>query len=706
MLGKIPMLRPPFAATAYGFAAMTAQLTLLRELLVFFTGNELIIGMVFSCWLVLTALGTHLINRTKPVRQCLRPYMMIWLGVIPLALIFGLYHGILEFFPPGIMLGILPSFFITLLVLAPFCLVSGAIFTGLNQVFDPDNKNVVSKVYAFDTLGAIIATLLYIFGFMQRLNPFQVFSLCMIICFFTAAIIVDKPRFFLLFTGISMVAGITLWHWNPYEQLVAKQYAGQHMIRVSHSPYGRIDVTHSHGQTNIYLNGAVTLNSGNTIRDEEQVHYAMLQRENIRNVLAIGGGVSAVATEVFKYQVNRLDYLYINPEIINTELKYLTPAVNHNLMIHRSAPQDYIRHQKDSCDVILINLPPPFTLYLNAFYSEEFLHSLHKLLTDKGVISIAFGEGANYLSDNQAKEMGILYRTLKSEFNHVLIIPGYLNYFLVSDNPVNLTIAALAEVRNLPTDYVNQYYLDDELLMERNRYLMENLQISSVENSSFSPQLFLLSIEQWMNRFDKSWYILAMIVTALTGTAIFLTKKTDISLFVAAFISAAVEMVIILLYQIWFGNLIQSIGFLMFFYMSGLFVGTYPGRKRFSTHSFKYNEINVLLFVVLIISLITSMQLSSQLLARIDVTKGFLFAAMLLNGWLLGRVFRGTSKIGENVKVTQRASQLFSADLTGGALGSLAITLLMIPGLGFFYSLMMLLLILVISIPIIRFLKN
>jgi len=700
------MLRPPFAATAYGFAAMTAQLTLLRELLVFFTGNELIIGMVFSCWLVLTALGTRLINRTKPVRQCLLPYMMIWLGIIPFVLIFGLYHVVLEFFPPGIMLGILPSFFITLLVLAPFCLVSGAIFTGLNQVIDPDHKNVVSKVYAFDTLGAMMATLLYIFGFMQRLNPFQVFSLCMMICFISAAIIVDKPRFLLLFTGISMVAGIALWHLNPYEQLVAKQYTGQHIIRVSHSPYGRIDVTRSHGQTNIYLNGAVALNSGNTIRDEEQVHYAMLQRESIRNVLAIGGGVSAVATEVFKYQLNRLDYLDVNPEIIETELKHLTPAVHHNLMIHPSAPQDYIRHQKDSCDVILINLPPPFTLYLNAFYSEEFLHSLHKLLTDKGVISIAFGEGANYLSDNQAKEMGMLYRTLKSEFNHVLIIPGYLNYFLVSDRPLSLKIAALAGDRNLPAEYVNQYYLDDELLMKRNRYLMENLQIGSIENSSFRPQLFLLSIEQWMNRFDKSWYILAMIVIAMTGTSIFLTKKTDISLFLAAFISAAVEMVIVLLYQIWFGNLFQSLGFLMFFYMSGLFLGTYPVRSRFNVTPVKYNEINLLLFVVLIISLITAIQLSSQMLAGIDLTKGFLFAAMLLNGWLLGRVFRGTSKIGINDKVTRRASQLFSADLTGGALGSLAITLLMIPGFGFFNSLMMLLLILVISIPLLRFLKK
>jgi spermidine synthase len=46
--------------TITGFAATIAQIVLLRELLVRFYGNELLMGLVLFCWLIWNAAGCRL----------------------------------------------------------------------------------------------------------------------------------------------------------------------------------------------------------------------------------------------------------------------------------------------------------------------------------------------------------------------------------------------------------------------------------------------------------------------------------------------------------------------------------------------------------------------------------------------------------------------------------------------------------------------
>ncbi len=43
-----------------GFSGLVAEILLLRELLIVFSGNELSIGIILSNWLILEALGAYL----------------------------------------------------------------------------------------------------------------------------------------------------------------------------------------------------------------------------------------------------------------------------------------------------------------------------------------------------------------------------------------------------------------------------------------------------------------------------------------------------------------------------------------------------------------------------------------------------------------------------------------------------------------------
>lgn len=45
------------ALFALGFSAVITQLTLMRELLCVYSGNELVVGVVLGNWLLLTGLG-------------------------------------------------------------------------------------------------------------------------------------------------------------------------------------------------------------------------------------------------------------------------------------------------------------------------------------------------------------------------------------------------------------------------------------------------------------------------------------------------------------------------------------------------------------------------------------------------------------------------------------------------------------------------
>src|SRR4030043_1511162 len=68
--GSQPAMKPGFnrliPAFSLGFTALITQIILLREFLTVFYGNELVIGIVLSNWMILTALGAGLGRNSMP----------------------------------------------------------------------------------------------------------------------------------------------------------------------------------------------------------------------------------------------------------------------------------------------------------------------------------------------------------------------------------------------------------------------------------------------------------------------------------------------------------------------------------------------------------------------------------------------------------------------------------------------------------------
>lgn len=706
MVLNYSMFKLVFSAVSYGFLSMLVQLVLLREFMIFFTGNELVVGVIFCLWLILTAMGTN-ISRIFTAQKTyikLIPFLYLLLGVLPFLSISLFYFIVLGFYPAGIMIGLLSIILISSIILAPFCIISGLTFVALTRINNSFSLSTISRVYAFDTLGAMIATLLFITGFIQEVNPLYVFSGCLVLSVVVLSVHLYSKVISVMVVVFGLAAGIAIVLLNPYLSIVKLQYRHQEVISSRFSPHGRIDVTESQGQTNIFLNGIPVLNSGNTIQNEEQVHYAMCQHPSPKKILAIGGGVGAFSQEVNKYDIKGADYIDINPELLETEIEFFPDYLPKTVNVIDSNPQEFLKSSKNRYDLVLINLPKPSSAHLNVFYSNEFLKKIREKLHQGGVVSISFGSGSNYLSDSQAKSMGLLYFTLMSTFRNVIIVPGNQNYFLASDSQISMSIVSLIEQKKVKTTYVNRFYIDDELNRQRSESIVKSLIIPDERNTTFKPLMFFYDLEHWLSYFDGSYKYLILPVPILLILSFYFVKRIDTALFITAFSSTALEIVLIISYQIWFGNVVRSIGVLMFFYMLGLFSGTFfrfGFRKNVTSDNL---IINLMGFIILIISSIGVLYFQNETGVFDPVIKWMLFILMIMDGWILGTVFRKTSMKTPPGETSVRISQVFGADLLGGAAGSFLVSIIFIPMMGIFQTLI-LMLILLISTALIGFIK-
>src|SRR5208283_3914417 len=172
-----------------------------------------------------------------------------------------------------------------------------------------------------------------------------------------------------------LVAGIAAFVWlvNADALSTSLQFPGQNVLFHANSPYGRLVVTESGGETNFIENGIAVVSTPNVEQVEEATHYAMAQRPDARRVLLVSGGVAGVAKEILKYNVAGVDCVELDPLVIETGRRFL-PEHFADPRIHVIATdaRQFVRQTTNHYDVVILALPDPSTAQLNRFYTVEF----------------------------------------------------------------------------------------------------------------------------------------------------------------------------------------------------------------------------------------------------------------------------------------------------------------------------------------------
>lgn len=669
---------------AMGCSSIVTQIIILREFLSVFYGNELVIGIILSNWMLITGFGSYFEKHFKFSRKKYHIIIFqICIAVLPLVSVFLINYLKNIVFPAGSMNDIFDVFLSSFIILLPYCFINGMLFTLLCDYYsDISKSNKINKVYSFESLGSIVAGLIYNLILIFVLESFQSLTIICIINLSAALFLSVSIKKNVLSIGLIFLILISIVSLFFDIDKISKGFlfSGQKIVYRKDTPFGNLIVTKLDNQINFFENGVLLFATDNVINNEELVHYAMVQHKNPKNILLISGGFSGVFDEILKYKIHKIDYLEINPYIVDAGKKYTNFKDNPKINIINIDACLFLKQTKNLYDIILINLPEPATAQINRYYTVEFFKNLKTKLSDNGVVITGLQSVGNYISKEAAKNNSILYSSVKIFFKNILIIPGQKNYFILSDNNLTYNIPGEIKEKKITNSYVNEFYIDTLLLKARSEYILSNINKNEKQNKNFKPVLYFNELRYWLSYFKENYFWFFLMLLIIIILAITRVKFITLGLFTAGFSSSAIEIIILFSFQVIYGYIYQMTGIIISIFMAGLFLGALFLHKYVKTNikNYAYLQFSIGVFsAVLPLVLLVLDKYSYDII----FVKTIFFLVTLIISTITGIIFTITSKLQKN-EYNEIAANSYSADLFGGAVGALLVSALLIPLLG------------------------
>ncbi|MBN1184558.1 MAG: hypothetical protein JXB49_19855 [Bacteroidales bacterium] len=677
-----------FTLFLLGFISISFQIVILREMVAVFNGNELVLGVVLFNWMLLTATGAYMgknISQRFDPKSFLSRIILI-LSLLPILLTFLIYLLKNHIFIPGVEIGLWQVWWSSLVLLLPFCLISGMTFPIVvsNLSFSQD-KNLTGKGYAVESFGSIIGGGIVSFVLVFFMDSFQILLTTFVITQLISIIISFKTvKSIFWISRTSIIILLVLLVYPFHIDNLAKQllYINQELLYSKDTPHGNMLVTQQYGQVNFYQNHMLIANSNNVIENEEATHYGMLQHPSPENILMISGWFPDQVKEVLKYNPQHIDFVDLDKSILKFKRIMTFGIESGRVSFISQDPRVFVQRCQSMYDVVLINLPVPSTVQLNRFFTLEFYSTLKHAMKAGGVVSIAFTPSMNYLNEEIVAMNSSVYKALSAIFKNVQIIPGERDYYIASDAPLSLKVAEKADEEGFETEYVNSYYLDDQLIEQRSNAVKSTIDTANAVNRDFYPIVYGNQFRQWLAKSGINYKPVLIILLIIIAVFLFFLKPLYLGMFTSGFAAASYELIIIIAFQIVYGYLYLATGIIITLFMAGMTMGALMVSKR----NFKKHKHAIVLlqagigFFGIVLPVIVKFTnqhpglLSVQLLYYVLT----LFASILVGG-----MFSLTSQFSKKSYLTT-ASNIYSIDLLGSALGALLASAFLIPALGVF----------------------
>jgi spermidine synthase len=743
---------PVLTITTTGFVATVAQIIILRELLVFFYGNELSAGLIFAGWVLWSGLGSGVAGRWAikiSAHTILLRLILIYLAaMLPLSVLFIRATRIIWSLPAGELPTIGKMLLISFAVTGLLCPLAGALFGICWAMHRKEGENRPLRIYLGEALGSAAGGLVFYFVFLPYGSVFTTIwitsgiALLVSWCLFQPWGSRSNMGFgHLLWIVVSLmiVSGAVLesglnntsrrWQW------------GSDISAVYDTAYHNIALLKKEGQVSVFSNGLWSFSEPDRLSAEHGVHLALLQHPDPKTILLMGGGIAGQLEELFKHQsVQGIDYVEPDPDFIPLVKTHLSSATNTSLQHRRvrllsQDPSIFMRRSQVRYDVILMNMGDPINVQMNRFYTSEFFALVKQRLHPGGIFSFAVSGGESILGPTQARFLGSIKKTLLQVFPKTLIYPGdqvrffatYKSGVLLSDFTVLRN--RIAE-RNLKLIYVRESTLQDTLSPLRLGYfesILEGTKGVSV-NRDFFPICYFHNLMMWAIQWHDGlqkflsflanlklrWLWIGLTVAGAIIAGIFWTGRHKFRTAIAGsiFVSGAIEMilqvVLLVSFQIMVGFVYRQLALIIAFFMTGLAVGAGLISWRYTPQP-KFNVTRRLFIRVQILVCMLPLGLTLFfLLAHRPILDflspaaiGWLFSGFSLMIGIIGGVHFAMATIvmaGTGVALEKIGGGFYALDLIGAAAGVLVASLFMIPLCGILNMLFFLSAIAVISL--------
>jgi spermidine synthase len=677
------------AVGALGVSCVMTQLALMRELLGAFSGNELVLGLVLGNWLLLMGIGAWLGRTTDKLRKPLTALMVVQIlvAVLPLLQVFLLRTLRNVVFIRGAAVGVSETVISALFLLLPYCLTAGyALTLACSFLARQAGARGIGQVYVADSIGSIGGGVLFSFVLVRFLDHAGILVYPAVLNLLVAAAIGFYTGHKLLSTiagalAVAVTAAAVFVDLDGVS--TALQYPGQHIVARGNSPYGKLLVTESDGQFDFIENGVPLTSTRDDQHVEEAVHYAMAQRPKARNVLLVGGGISGTAKEILKYHVRRVDYVELDPLILEFGRKYLPQSLADNrINIINSDGRLFVRQTGEKYDVVIVDVPEPATAQLNRFFTVEFLAQVKRALSAGGVVSFSLGHYENYVSPELARMLASADRSLKPSFANVLVIPGGQVFFLASDGPLFDDIAARIEQQGIKTKLMNRHYLDAMLRSDRMMDMQQAIAQPAAVNEDFNPVLYYYHLRHWMSQFKTGFGLLQALLLVVLCVYLVRLRGMALVLFASGFAATTLEIVLLLAFQVLCGSVYHQLGIIVTVFMAGLALGAMMANSTSLTAKhLAFLAFGIAGYALLLALLLPRFNRLGDTAASLLFLKAAIALLTLILAMLVGMQFPLANRL-EFDGTVAGASRLYTADFVGAFLGALLASTLLIPLIG------------------------
>jgi len=679
------------AVCALGVSAFLTQITLMRELLSVFAGNELVLGIVLGNWLLLTGLGAYLGKTSARLRDGVAVLIsaQMLIAILPIVQLFLLRTLRNVVFLRGAEVGVTETVVACFVLLAPYCLIAGYLLTLSSLVLASGREPAsIGQVYFLDNIGDIIGGLLFSLVLVHVCHHFQILyvsALVNLLMAFLAAWFFGRRRLLAAVVASSVLLAAVMSSGDLDRVSMRALFPGQQVVFQDNSPYGSLAVTESAGQYTFVENGVALFSTGNVEQVEESVHYAMAQRPHARRVLLMGGGVCGTAKEILRYNVPAVDYVELDPLVIRVARQFL-PGMLDDPRIHVALTDGrlFVRRSPQRYDVVIVDVPDPANSQINRFYTREFYTQAAARMTAEGVLCVSLGRYENYLSDELADLIAVTHATLRGQFRNVLMLPAGKIYFLASDGPLTMQIAQRIEQQGIRTQLVGRHYLDGVLTPDRLAAVRRAVSPDAPLNTDFNPILVYYDLRYWMSQFKVRFGFLEGVLGLMLVIGLLRARPVSFAIFTTGLAASALEVVLLVGFQVLYGCVYHQVGWIVTMFMIGLGVGSFTMNRwlpRRSRKDLVWLELAVAVYaaglpwVLMALGQIQSVPI--QLLAS-QVAVPVLALGLAV---LVGLEFPLAGKADFRT-VSDTAARLYTADYLGAALGALLVSTLLIPVIG------------------------
>ncbi len=535
-------------AFCLGLYAVVTQVSLTRELLVVFSGNELVIGTILGCWLAAIGMGASLARRLT---------RYAWFDAYAAAMLCGLcvcmglalpwqVMGIrVSHAVAGVPMGEYASYRVALwtasLACLPSCVPIGFAFplatalaarseaAGAPPAAGP-RELPVTWVYVWEAVGGTVGGAALTFVLLRVLGPLQIVAVGMAAIFGGAAVL--APRRVVAYAAAALaalvlgVAGTPRLHgrlasaaarvrWQSLGIVTVGSRGGPRLAAERDTVYQNLAVTELSGQYALYGNGELAFAFPDPYGDAYRVHVVMAQNPRAEAVLVLGGNPAGEVVELLKYPLRRLVSVDLDPGVRQI-LRELQPTrmaaadADERLTHVTGDAVAYLRACGERFDVVLVLAPAPSTAAANRFYTTDFYRLVRRVLTPRGFLYTAVASSER-LQDAAAAPAASVFGALRAVFPRVLVTAGGESRFFAAGDDGDITLdAETLYGRSAGTPigaahFQAAYLLGwDDIAPEKVAHARERLAaVSAPVNTTLHPAAYLRQVALWF-RFSGS----------------------------------------------------------------------------------------------------------------------------------------------------------------------------------------------------------